>query len=804
MAKSVSGGAPHQRAMPWLIVAATFIGYLGLLVAIGTTGILLDVPLPWWIAQTAPPALYLLLVLGIVRPSSAVSLAGGALLLWAVHLLLGMLTEPILFVLGSPGVPSLTWAFPPSPLPELLWVPFLLLPLRDLLRGVPARATAVPRPAQNRQPVPERRTPSFSPPSPAARPIEKPVEVTPQAPPRPVMEKTPAPRPASTTVMSMEAPRRPAAPVIAAPSPQEVAVVLAPEPEPAAVTTAASAASHAQRLADDLLAKETSEEPLAVSANRILNQLPAEAFAVAADRLADELMALPALLVPRRLALSQLGEGVVRADWDVFASQIPAHLLAMSADEIRAALPGGQCVLPLDEIVRQFSPELFMPSTPAPDVRGIEVFPAPFQPLGATAVEDVIAEPEVELEVTHASAFEADVTEVVEEPAVASSAAAEELAHVDDEQPAPPDERVFELIDQIDEPAVSNVAPVAIDEPTIRDVAPVASHEPEPERVFSFESTSLVQEAAPAEWAPPAIAAARYAEPAESSVAPLSVEPEPVTAPVVAMAEVEAEPAQAVFPADPDPMRAVAAILPPVGSFALDQRVVDGYTLLTASSPALGHEVGVEAASRLLPVIAPGRTPWSIDQITLRGERAAVVITPMGPLGSGAPVLVATVAPGGGLAWLELRCRQAVSVFAAAPGLAVERAPDEERDEPDLVDVEPSTRTREIAASLGALGTVAASSLRDAEQGRALFMFLPPGSDVRAVGAFANDVSRSLSSAGETGTAFRTVLLRSGARRMVIRIPSGQADTIVAAGETAKLGLAYRQVERAAVALGAL
>jgi hypothetical protein len=84
MAKSVSGGAQHRRAMPWLIVAATFIGYLGLLVAIGTTGILLDVPLPWWIAQTAPPALYALLVLCVVRPTSAVSLAGGALLLWAV------------------------------------------------------------------------------------------------------------------------------------------------------------------------------------------------------------------------------------------------------------------------------------------------------------------------------------------------------------------------------------------------------------------------------------------------------------------------------------------------------------------------------------------------------------------------------------------------------------------------------------------------------------------------------------------------------------------------------------------------
>jgi hypothetical protein len=58
--------------------------------------------------------------------------------------------------------------------------------------------------------------------------------------------------------------------------------------------------------------------------------------------------------------------------------------------------------------------------------------------------------------------------------------------------------------------------------------------------------------------------------------------------------------------------------------------------------------------------------------------------------------------------------------------------------------------------------------------------------------------------AAEAGVTFRTAVLRSGARRVVIRLLAGHSNSIVAAGETAKPGLAYRQVEHAAAALGAL
>jgi hypothetical protein len=216
----------HRRPLSWVIVATSFLAYLGLLVAVGMGGLHLDVPLPWWLAQTTPPLLYALLVLVVVRPRSATSLCGGALLLWAVHLLLGMLTEPVLALVGEHGPSATMWPFPPAPLPELLWVPVLLVPLRDLLRGAPLSRSANPQSAAGRRPVPSPRTPPF--PAPAGRtPVEKPVDGSvvvgkpmfdkpPMAPTRPLGATT-----VTSKVTSMEprleAARRPVMAVPAAP-----------------------------------------------------------------------------------------------------------------------------------------------------------------------------------------------------------------------------------------------------------------------------------------------------------------------------------------------------------------------------------------------------------------------------------------------------------------------------------------------------------------------------------------------------------------------------------------------------------
>jgi hypothetical protein len=729
----------HRRPLSWVIVAASFLAYLGLLVAVGMAGLRLDVPLPWWLAQTAPPLLYALLILVVVRPPSATSLCGGALLLWAVHLLLGMLTEPVLALFAEHGLSGTTWSFPPAPLPELLWVPVLLVPLRDLLRGAP-------QPAAGRRPVPSPRTPPF--PAPAGRTlVEKPVDASvtvgkpmfdkpPVAPKRPLGATT-----ATSKVTSMEprleAARRPAMAVPAAPASALVDSDRArsgPEDPPsgagapAAAEPVVAAPSQTQRLTDELLAKETSDEPLRVSATRVLAQLPAEALAVPVDRLAAELGAQPFLLVPRRLALAQLSGGIVRAEWDLFAPQIPSHLLAMSHDAIKAGLPDGQCVLPLDEIVRQFSPEIFLSAGPGPDVRGIEDFSAPFQPLGvmrseteATSEIDVLASP------------------------VAST---------------PVEPKRSDAIPGI-VPVTAEPADLPADSPTD---SPTDSVDP------------------------------------QHDADPVLVEPAP---PIL----LESIPARPGFSHQDDLhlLRELTALLPAVSPLAIEVRVVDGVTLLSATSPALDDEVAVTAAALLLPLIRPGRAPWPVDQVTLRGPRAVLILTPLAPLTAGGPVLAASVPPGGGVALLELRCRQAAAAHAARAGAPLDDGAEsgEERDEPDLLDVEPSTRTREVASSLGALGTVTASSLRDTETDRSLYLFLPPGSDIRAVGALAHDVSGAMRQAAEAGVTFRTAVLRSAARRVVIRLLAGHSNSIVAAGETARPGLAYRQVEHAAAVLGA-
>ena len=611
-------------------------------------------------------------------------------------------------------------------------------------------------------------------------PVEKPVNASVTVG-KPVFDKPPTTptRPlGATTVTSMvtsmeprlEAARRPAMAVPAA----DASGLAAPDsarsgsedrPAGAGVHAAAepveAAPSQTQRLTDELLAKETSDEPLRVSATRVLAQLPAEALAVAVDRLAAELGAQSFLLVPRRLALAQLSGGIVRAEWDLLAPQIPSHLLAMSHDAIKAGLPDGQCVLPLDEIVRQFSPEIFLTGGPAPAVPGIEDFSAPFQPLGVTRSAT---------ETEAASEIEALPSPVVSAPV----------------EPQLPDEipgivpATAEPADSVDaqydaDPILVEPVPAVLLESLIRAPMPVAPVEEErPDHAAESRRRPWVEESLPtAEGGKPA---AKPARPGSALQDDLHL------------------------------LRGLTALLPAVGPLAIEVRVVDGVTLLSAMSPALDDEVAVTATALLLPLMRPGRAPWPVDQVTLRGPRAVLILTPLGPLSAGGPVLAACVPPGGGVALLELRCREAAAAHAAGTGAPLDdgAASGEEHDEPDLLDVEPSTRTREVASSLGALGTVTASSLRDPETDRALYLFLPPGSDVRAVGALAHDVSGVMRQAAEAGVTFRTAVVRSAARRVVIRLLAGRSNSIVAAGETARPGLAYHQVEHAAAVLGAL
>ena len=77
-------------------------------------------------------------------------------------------------------------------------------------------------------------------------------------------------------------------------------------------------------------------------------------------------------------------------------------------------------------------------------------------------------------------------------------------------------------------------------------------------------------------------------------------------------------------------LRELTAVLPAVGPLAIEVRVVDGVTLLTATSPAVDLARWPSVPPRLLPLFRPGRAPWPVDQITLRGPRAVLYPHPAG------------------------------------------------------------------------------------------------------------------------------------------------------------------------------
>ena len=180
-----------------------------------------------------------------------------------------------------------------------------------------------------------------------------------------------------------------------------------------------------------------------------------------------------------------------------------------------------------------------------------------------------------------------------------------------------------------------------------------------------------------------------------------------------------------------------------------------------------------------------------------------MVLTPLGPIGQSGSVLVSAIPPGGALALLEILCLRAAAGCASDVSPRVGPEPAVERQ--DLLDSEPSTRVHQIAATLGAIGPVMAGALRDGEGERDLYLFLPAGTDVRMVGSFAAELDRAMRQAADSGHLFHTAVLRCGKRRLIIRRDDAATERsriVVAGGEMERPGLAYRQVEAAALILG--
>ena len=123
-----------------------------------------------------------------------------------------------------------------------------------------------------------------------------------------------------------------------------------------------------------------------------------------------------------------------------------------------------------------------------------------------------------------------------------------------------------------------------------------------------------------------------------------------------------------------------------MGPLVVDTDAVHGIALLTATASALERDLATTTAASILPVLGAGRSPWPIDQVTLSGPRAVVILTPLGPLSDRGPVLAVAAQPGGSVALLELRCRQAAAEHAPRPDATGEiAAAHDDPDEPGPV-----------------------------------------------------------------------------------------------------------------------
>lgn len=146
---------------------------------------------------------------------------------------------------------------------------------------------------------------------------------------------------------------------------------------PAAPAAEAPVASRAE---DSPAAPEVVDPTVRIPFERVADQLPADAFRIPLDRVGTSLLEPGYLLVPQRLLVTQVAEGQASVAWNVVAEQFPHQVLAGERSDVGRRLPGGALALPLDEVVRQLPPDLFVVPGETPDMRSLEDFPLPFQP----------------------------------------------------------------------------------------------------------------------------------------------------------------------------------------------------------------------------------------------------------------------------------------------------------------------------------------------------------------------------------------------------------------------------------------
>ena len=336
---------------------------------------------------------------------------------------------------------------------------------------------------------------------------------------------------------------------------------------------------------------------------------------------------------------------------------------------------------------------------------------------------------------------------------------------------------------------VEAFAPAPVVEPPV--VAPPAMAESAV--VEAFASAPVVE---PPVVTPPVVAETFEQPPAVESPAPViateaPAAPDDTESPVEAAALAESR------------LDRLAGALSPLGALTSSVTEIAGATVYVFRAPVVPADGVMQVAVTALPLLGAGPTP--VEQLTLRFEHGAIVLTPLAAVEPGPTLLVASAPRNGALALLEmlsLRARPSNVSRSAAPRFDG-AAPVEELDP-----VAGGPAADLLAGALRGFGAFRPSVLRDPAGRVELCLLQAPGDETRAIGSFAHAACCTLSPAGVGGTlgAVQSAVFRLGPRRLALRPFEGRPGHWIALctpGDGARPGLVHLEMERAAAHAGA-
>jgi len=422
-----AGTSNIKKPWAWLAALATFGLALASSTALYVVNPVGNMPLSWWTAVVAPALVY-----GLVLPLCVPRIRiGGWLIgfftLAVLHVGIGLATAwlyaTVSFTSFEQALAPALWGFPPA---------LVLAMVGSLVMALPFLGALAPRAAAPRPPaeVPLRTD--------AAKKTRQAPEIVPAKDRQAWARGSAGAGPAPAAVTAARVTSAPPAAVVAAPVPEEPPVAVPDEPAVHSVPLlgvngAASDAAEADQFTagsddlppaaapdlrqalselfgapasgpvvdepveapEELVAAEpaftaaaavpvASEAVVRISFDRVVGQLPPEAFQMPLGQVGARLLEAGTLVVPQAVVVPQLGEGVVQVAWEVVVEQFPAAVFALAPAEVKERIVNGRLLLPLDEIVRQLPPDVFATSIgrgPV-EVPGLESFPAPFRPQG--------------------------------------------------------------------------------------------------------------------------------------------------------------------------------------------------------------------------------------------------------------------------------------------------------------------------------------------------------------------------------------------------------------------------------------